>query len=85
MKALFILNDAPHGSERTYNGLWLADALAKKPDNSVRMLLMGDAMSGGKRGQKSASWFYNADLMLNRVLKSSGEVKLCATCMMRAG
>jgi uncharacterized protein involved in oxidation of intracellular sulfur len=29
MKALFILNDPPYGSERTYNTLRLARALAK--------------------------------------------------------
>ena len=30
MKALFILNDPPYGTERVYNGLRLADALLKK-------------------------------------------------------
>ena len=30
MKTLFILNDAPYGSERTYNGLRLAGAVAKQ-------------------------------------------------------
>jgi uncharacterized protein involved in oxidation of intracellular sulfur len=29
MNVLFILNDAPYGTERTYNGLRLALALAK--------------------------------------------------------
>jgi uncharacterized protein involved in oxidation of intracellular sulfur len=30
MKALFILNDPPYGSERVYNALRLAQALLKK-------------------------------------------------------
>lgn len=30
MKTLMILNDAPYGSERTYNGLRLAGSLAKQ-------------------------------------------------------
>jgi len=29
MKTLFILNDAPYGSERSYNGLRLAGSLSK--------------------------------------------------------
>jgi len=29
MKTLFILNDAPYGTERTYNGVRLAGSLAK--------------------------------------------------------
>ena len=30
MKTLFILNDAPYGSERTYNGLRVAGHLSKQ-------------------------------------------------------
>jgi len=81
MKALFILNDAPYGSERTYNGLRLAGALAKNPGNVVRVFLMGDAVVAGKSSQRPPSGFYNIGLMLERVLKSNGEVKLCGTCM----
>jgi uncharacterized protein involved in oxidation of intracellular sulfur len=81
MKALFILNDAPYGSERTYNGLRLAGALAQNPANIVRVFLMGDAVLAGKDHQKPASGFYNIGLMLDRILKSNGEVHLCGTCM----
>ena len=81
VKALFILNDAPYGSERTYNGLRLAGALAKNSANTVRVFLMGDAVVGGKNNQKPLSGFYNIGLMLDRILKSNGEVQLCGTCM----
>jgi len=41
MKVLFILNDAPYGSEKTYNGLRLAMALQKDhPGTEVRIFLM---------------------------------------------
>ena len=43
MKFLFVLNDAPYGSERTYNGLRLAGALTKSAENEVRVFLLGDA------------------------------------------
>jgi uncharacterized protein involved in oxidation of intracellular sulfur len=35
-RILAILNDAPYGSERSYNGLRLADSLARKKAVKVR-------------------------------------------------
>jgi uncharacterized protein involved in oxidation of intracellular sulfur len=43
MNLLVILNDAPYGSERTYNGLRLAGAVAKQDDTDLKIFLMGDA------------------------------------------
>lgn len=40
---LFILNDAPYGTERSYNALRLATSLAKTDGQTVRVFLMGDA------------------------------------------
>lgn len=37
MNALFILNDPPYGTERSYNGLRLAGALTKQEDQQVRV------------------------------------------------
>jgi sulfur relay (sulfurtransferase) complex TusBCD TusD component (DsrE family) len=52
MKALIILNDPPYGTERSYNGLRLAGQLVKREGEEVRIFLIGDAASCGKRGQK---------------------------------
>ena len=52
MQTLFILNDAPYGTERSYNALRLAKALAKRDGESVRIFLMGDAVACAKAGQK---------------------------------
>ena len=49
---LFILNDAPYGNERAYNGLRLAGALANKEGDRVRVFLMADAVGCAKNGQK---------------------------------
>jgi len=49
---LFILNDAPYGSERAYNALRLAAALAAREGQNVRMFLMADAVGCAKAGQK---------------------------------
>jgi uncharacterized protein involved in oxidation of intracellular sulfur len=77
---LFILNDAPYGNERAYNGLRLAGALAGKDGQQVRVFLMADAVGCAKVGQKVPDGYYNVQLMIGRALRN-GEVGLCGTCM----
>lgn len=77
---LFILNDAPYGNERVYNGLRLAGALATREDESVRLFLMADAVGCAKGGQKVPEGYYSVQLMLGKVARK-GEVGLCGTCM----
>jgi uncharacterized protein involved in oxidation of intracellular sulfur len=85
-KHLFIMNDAPYGSERTYNGLRLAGALARKPENEVRVFLMGDAAITAKGGQHVPAGFYNLQIMLNKVARAGeGRVGVCGTCMEARG
>lgn len=81
MKTLFILNDAPYGSERTYNGARLAGALAKLQDNEVRVFLIGDGASAAHRLQKVPSGFYNLELMLGSIVRHAGVIGVCGTCM----
>jgi uncharacterized protein involved in oxidation of intracellular sulfur len=81
VKTLFILNDPPYGSERSYNGLRLAGALSKTPEGEVRVFLIGDAVACAKVGQKVAEGFYNIQLMLNRIVRNNGKVGLCGSCM----
>lgn len=80
MTTLFILNEAPYGSERVYNGLRLAGALAAIEGQQVQVFLMADAVFSAKAGQKVPEGFYNVQLMLAKVLRK-GEVALCGTCM----
>ena len=77
---LFVLNDAPYGNERAYNGLRLAGALAAREDQAVRLFLMADAVGCAKSGQKVPEGYYNVQLMLGKVARK-GEVGLCGTCM----
>jgi len=79
-KSLFILNDSPYGSERPYNALRLAGALAGKEGQEVRVFLMADAVACAKAGQKVPEGYYSVQLMLGKVLRQ-GEVALCSTCM----
>lgn len=81
MKTLFILNDAPYGSERTYNGVRLAGALAKQGGNEVKVFLIGDAAAAAHANQKVPAGYYNVEVMLGSVIKRAGVVGVCGTCM----
>lgn len=80
-KTLVIFNDAPYGSERTYNGLRLAGALAKREGEEVRVFLMGDSAACAKAGQKVPEGFYNVEVMLGAVIRRQGKVGVCGTCI----
>ena len=84
MKTLLILNDPPYGSERSYNGLRLARALAKQPEQEVKVFLMGDAVACAKAGQKVPEGCYNAGDMV-KMVATAGEVGLCGTCLTARG
>jgi uncharacterized protein involved in oxidation of intracellular sulfur len=80
-ETLFVLNDGPYGTERSYNGLRLAGSLAKREAEQVRVFLMGDAAACAKAGQTVPKGYYNLELMLRSVTRRGGEVGVCGTCM----
>ena len=64
---VLILNDPPYGSERSYNGLRLAVALAKQDSHrAITVFLMADAVSCAKKGQNTPDGYYNIERMLKR-------------------
>jgi uncharacterized protein involved in oxidation of intracellular sulfur len=81
MKTLFILNDAPYGTERSYNGLRLAGQVAKREGEDVRLFLIGDAAACAKRGQKVPQGYYNVELMLGALTRRGSSIGVCGTCM----
>lgn len=82
MRVLIILNEAPYGGERTYNGLRLALALLKAdPTAQVTIFLMGDAVLAAKVGQKTPEGYYNLERMLGRIVLAKGLILVCGTCM----
>jgi uncharacterized protein involved in oxidation of intracellular sulfur len=86
MKALFVLNDPPYGTERCYNGLRLAHALLKNdPAADITVFLMADAVAAARRGQKTPDGYYNIERMLKRVVSAKGQLLLCGTCMEARG
>ena len=80
-KTLFILNDPPYGTERTYNAVRLAASLSKRDGEQVKVFLIGDEASGAKAGQKTPQGYYNVEVMLRSVTKRGGEIGICGTCM----
>ena len=77
---LFILNEAPYGSERAYSALRLAAAVAARDGEQVRLFLLADAVGCARSGQKVPEGYYSVELMLGKIIRK-GEVGLCGTCM----
>ncbi len=81
MNVLLILNDPPYGTERSYNGLRLALALAKVDGTTVRVFLMADAVACAKPGQATPEGYYNIGRMLKGLTTRGVEVGACGSCM----
>jgi uncharacterized protein involved in oxidation of intracellular sulfur len=81
MKTLLILNDAPYGNERPYNGLRLATALAKRDGDEVRVFLMADAVACAKPGQTTPEGYYNIGRMIKGLVGRGVAVGCCGTCL----
>ena len=58
---LFILNDPPYGTERSYNALRLAKTTAKA-GATVKVFLIGDAAACAVDGQQTPDGYYKLDL-----------------------
>jgi len=81
MRTLLIINDPPYGTERAYNGMRLANALAKREGEEVRVFLMGDGASCAKAGQNPPQGYYSLERMLKGLHLKGGVTGVCGTCM----
>ena len=77
---LFILNDPPYGTERSYNAVRLARSLLNAKED-VRVFLLGDGAACAVAGQKVPQGYYNLGDMLGGVIRRNGEISVCGTCM----
>ena len=81
MKILFIVNDAPYGTEKAYNALRMAMATQKEPaDIEVLIFLMADAVTCALPSQSTPNGYYNIERMLKAVISKGGQVKACGSC-----
>ena len=83
MKYLFILNDPPYGTERSYNGVRLARELLKDKTagNEVKVFLIGDAAACAKANQKVPQGYYNIGQMLEMAAHHGAGIGVCGTCL----
>jgi uncharacterized protein involved in oxidation of intracellular sulfur len=81
MKVLFIINDAPYGSEKAYNALRIANQLNKEHQGvDVRIFLMADAANCAIANQTTPKGYYNIERMLKLSLNKGARVKICGSC-----
>jgi uncharacterized protein involved in oxidation of intracellular sulfur len=80
MSTLFVLNDPPYGTERSYNALRLAGSLGKH-GSAVRLFLIGEGAACAHQNQKVPQGHYSIEVMLKTVIKHGGEIGVCASCM----
>jgi uncharacterized protein involved in oxidation of intracellular sulfur len=78
---LFLLNDAPYGSERSYNALRLAGALAKREGETLKLFLIGDAIACAKANQHVPPGYYNVEVMLLALHRHGAQIGICGTCL----
>jgi uncharacterized protein involved in oxidation of intracellular sulfur len=82
MKILFLINDAPYGTEKVYNALRLVMAVQKEPSEvEVLVFLMADAVTSALKAQNTPQGYYNVERMLKGILSKKGKVKLCGSCV----
>jgi uncharacterized protein involved in oxidation of intracellular sulfur len=65
-----ILNDAPYGTERSYNGLRLALSMVKSNED-LQVFFMEDAVFCGMQNQQTPNGYYNIGRMVKGLLKRS--------------
>ncbi len=86
MNILFIINDAPYGSEKAYNALRMAITLVKEhATTQVRLFLMADAVTCALPGQSTPQGYYSIERALQYVIKKGAQVKACGTCAKARG
>lgn len=81
MKFLFVLNDPPYGTERSYNGFRHAIAVGKDESTEVKVFLIGDASACAKSGQITPNGYYNLERMITSAAKRNIQVGVCGTCI----
>lgn len=81
MKMLFIINDAPYGTEKAFNALRMAMMVQKEhSDVEVRVFLLADAVTCAIPNQQTPQGYYNIERMIKAVINKGGQVKACGTC-----
>lgn len=82
MKALFIPNDPPYGTEGVYNALRLAQSLIERGASVQSQFFSWLTRCWlRKLNKKTPDGYYNIERMLRRIVSHRSSVLLCGTCM----
>ena len=82
MKILFLINDAPYGTEKFYNACRLAMTIQKEHNEvEINDSLMADSVTGALLNQNTPQGYYNIERMLKAIINKGGKVKLCGGCI----
>jgi len=81
MNVRVICQGPAYGDERSYNGLRLAGALAKRDGTEVKVFLIGDAAGCAIAGQKVPDGYYHLDRMITSAARHGTEIGCCGTCL----
>jgi len=78
---LFILNDGPYGTEKTFNAMRLAIDLKEQYENQVaiRLFFMSDSVTAALPQQRRSEG-YNIQQMIEILIAQGAQIKLCKTC-----
>jgi uncharacterized protein involved in oxidation of intracellular sulfur len=71
---VIIINDAPYGNERAYNGLRYAQALLAA-STQVKVYLLADAVTCAKKGQTPPKGYYNVENMIAGIVNRGGTTR----------
>lgn len=86
VKLTVIMNDAPYGSEKTWNALRLVTAsVSSEVGMEVKVFLMGDSVLAAKKGQSTPEGYYNLEKMLAGLSMKGIEISCCGTCLRSRG
>jgi len=82
VRILFIINDAPYGTEKAYNAFRMAMALQKEYEEKieVNIFLMADAVTCALPNQNTPQGYYNIERMVKAVINKGARVKACGSC-----
>ena len=73
---LFVLNEAPYGSERSYNALRHALAVGKTEGIETRIFMTADATACAVAGQRTPEGYYSIERMLKGLIAKKALVGL---------
>jgi uncharacterized protein involved in oxidation of intracellular sulfur len=85
-KVVIIINDAPYGSEKAYNGLRIANQINKDyPETEVVIFLIADGVNCAIPNQNTPNGYYNIERMLKLSTNKGTKLLLCGSCLEARG